>query len=109
MADTTAPAKTERSADFIAFYRPFVFEGKTYEGIDLAPVRDLTGRDLMDIDAFFRRKGRVLQAPEWDAEYIFTLAARACGVPFEFFEALPAMSAALVRASVQALFLGQTA
>lgn len=62
MAETTASAAPERSADFVAFYRPYVFEGKTYEGIDLAPVRDLTGRDLMDIDAYFRRKGRVLQA-----------------------------------------------
>lgn len=112
MAETKkiqSEAPQDRPATFIAFYQPFEFEGKTYEGIDIAPIYDLTGRDLMDLDAYFRRRGVVLQAPEWNAEYILALAARACSLPVEFFEQLPAVSAALVRATVQAAFLGRMA
>lgn len=112
MAETKkieSEAPQERPATFITFYQPYVFEGKTYDGIDIAPIYELTGRDLMDLDAYFRRRGVVLQAPEWNAEYIFALAARACSLPLEFFEQLPAVSAALVRATVQAAFLGRMA
>lgn len=84
----------------IDFKKPYTFEGKTYDGIDLSPLEDMTGSDFIRIEKEVRRLGVNNLNPETTAEGAYTYAARAAGVPFEFFERLPLKEARRTKAVV---------
>lgn len=84
----------------IDFKEPYTFEGKTYDGIDLSPLEDMTGRDFIQIEKEVRQLGINNINPETTAEGAYTYAARAAGVPFEFFSKLPLKEARRTKAVV---------
>lgn len=84
----------------IDFKKPYTFEGKTYDGIDLSPMKDMTGDDFIQIEKEVRQLGINNLNPETTAEGAYTYAARAAGVPFEFFEGLPLKEARRTKAVV---------
>jgi hypothetical protein len=84
----------------ITFKKPYTFEGKVYNGIDLSPMEDMTGNDFIKIEKEVRQLGINNLNPETTAEGAYTYAARAAGVPFEFFSKLPLKEARRTKAVV---------
>lgn len=84
----------------IDFKKPYTFEGKTYDGIDLSHLEDMTGSDFIRIEKDMRLFGISNLNPETTAAGAFTYASSAAGVPFEFFEKLPLKESKRVKAAV---------
>lgn len=94
----SAPA--EKKEGMILFAKPFEFEGKTYEGLDLSGLDDLTGDDLLEADRAYSATGNYSPVPELTLAYTFSLAATVGGVPQEFFKRLPGKEALKVKNEV---------
>lgn len=84
----------------VDFKKPYIFEGETHNRIDLSGLEDMTGRDFIQIEKEVRQLGINNLNPETTAEGAYTYAARAAGVPFEFFEKLPLKEARKTKAVV---------
>lgn len=96
------PAKEE---DFIIrFDAPYRFEGKTYTGIDLSGLRELRAKDIWKLNRAYRNSGNIPLLQEMDNEYTARVAARAAGLPIEFFEGMPLPESIKVRAMVSGFF-----
>lgn len=70
------------------FAKPFAFEGQEYTGLDLN-FDNLTGKDLLNVEAEMTAKGITAIMPEISKVYQMHVAARAAKVPVELIEALP--------------------
>ena len=84
----------------IVFKKPYVFEGKTYNEIDLSGLEDMTGEDLIRIEKALRMTGVKSLNFEMTPEGAFMYAAQAAGVPVEFFDLLPIAEARKIRVVV---------
>ena len=93
-AELPAPAVTTVPADesdddgglYIKFRKPYEFERKTYDGIDLSGLEDLTGNDMIAVNKIMSRTSSSVEImPEVSMEYACHLAARASKQPVEFF------------------------
>lgn len=71
------------------FDKPFEFEGKKYETLDI-PLEALTGQDISAAKREWAAAGNFSPVPAADSDFCASLAARACKLPVEFFYALPA-------------------
>lgn len=88
-AENTTTANTRDEELVIALKRPFVFEGKEINEIDLNGLEKLTGSSIRKIDKIFRSKGGSIHlTKEVDSTYIQLVAMEATGLPQEFFDAL---------------------
>ena len=90
---TTELMETETEEDIslvIKLKKPLVFEGKTYEKIDLTPLENITTADLVAVNRLIGSGtfGRTQMNPEFSLEYACYLAARATQQPVELFMAL---------------------
>ena len=74
----------------IQLKKPLVFEGKTYEQIDLTALENLTAADMVAVSKYIGPGvfGRTDMNPEFTLEYALHLAARATKQPVELFMAL---------------------
>lgn len=73
----------------IKLKKPHVFEGTTYNEIDLTPLEKLTTGDLVAINKLVSHTfGRTEMNPEFSLEYACYAAARATNLPVEFFMSL---------------------
>lgn len=84
----------------ITFKKPYEFEGKTYHGIDLSGLENMTGSDFIQIEKTMRLLGIHTLNPETTAEGAFAYAAKAADVPVEFFDKLPLKETRRVKARV---------
>ena len=92
----------------IKLARPFNFEHKDYTEIDLSGLEDLSANDLVQAEKMYKRtNGGVEVMPELSIEYAFLLAARATGLPIEFFMALPPKVGIRVRGRVMGFLYGR--
>lgn len=73
----------------IEFSKPYVFEGETYESIEL-DLEGLSGEDMLAVNRQFSAEGHYSLAPSADMNFHALLAARACKQPIEFFLKMPA-------------------
>ena len=85
--------------------KPYVFEGVTYEEIDLNPCADLTGNDAAQAEKILAARGENTLFPEASSAYAFTLAGIATGKPVEFFNGLPLKDASRIKNRVRTFFL----
>ena len=69
--------------------KPFEFEEKTYEEIDLN-LDGLKGSDLEEVDNMMTAAGVFAPVPAVHRGYCARVAARASKLPYEFFAELPA-------------------
>lgn len=88
----------------IRFDAPYRFEGKTYTGIDLSGLRELRAKDIWKLNRAYRSSGNIPLLQEMDNEYTARVAARAAGLPIEFFEGMPLPEAIKVRTMVSGFF-----
>lgn len=71
------------------FKTPFIFEGKEYKDLEI-PLDSLTGQDISEAKKAWAAEGNFAPVPAVDSDFCATVAARACKLPIEFFQALPA-------------------
>ncbi len=81
----------------VQFKKPFIFEGASYEGIDLSGLESLSAADMIAVNKAIERGGTVNVLPEMSLEYACLISSRACGKPVEFFKALPPKEALKVK------------
>lgn len=73
----------------VVFSKPYEFEGKTYDNIELN-LEGLKGTDISAAKRQFQSLGFRSTAPVFDSDYCALVAARASKQPIEFFNGLPA-------------------
>ena len=72
------------------------FENKEYPEIDLTGLENLNGRDIRELDRLFKVKGGRIaggNVKEFDSLYLQLVAAKATGLPLEFFDVISAKDA----------------
>lgn len=79
----------EEVSMYIGFSKPYLFEGDTYEGVDLSGLETLNTKDLIDIEKRFYRLNVASFNPENTVSYAEMVAQKATEMPIEFFEQLP--------------------
>lgn len=103
--------KKEQSKEFeesdliVTLKKPFTFEGKAYDSIDLTGLEDLTGMNLIETEKMLRTKGVSSLNPEFTTEGLLMYAAVASKMPIEFFNVLPLREARKVKVRVMNFFL----
>ena len=97
LAVTNTENVQEDSSYLVVFRRPFVFEGKTYESVDLSGLEDLSAADMIAANKIMERGGTVNVLPEMSLEYACIISARATRMQVEFFRALPPKDALKVK------------
>ncbi len=91
----------------VKFTRPYVFEGKTYNSINLEGLETLTSKDMREAESWLTKKGIVSATPEMSMEYACFIASRATDLPIEFFERLHPKNAIKVKNRVTNFFYGE--
>lgn len=83
------PSELEEDFFTFVFRKPYEFEGKGYDRIDLSGLERLKTRDLIAIHKGMEKSGSVSTTPEFTLEHACIVAARATKLPIEFFQSLP--------------------
>lgn len=89
----------------IKFKKPYSFEGKEYNELDLSGIQELTAEDLCSAQKMMQDMGNFATMPEIDYTYNFILASKAAKLPLEFFNGLPGRYAAKIKMMVTGYFL----
>lgn len=87
--------------------KPYCFDETTYTEIDLSGLENLTGADLCAAQRNLSSAGSSSVVPETDYIYTLFLAARAAGLPIEFFQGLSAPDAVFVKNMVSHFLFGK--
>jgi len=98
--DTREPLPEEPDENgkyYVKFRKPYRFNDQEYTGIDLSGLEDLTARDMIATQRKMEREGNISVMPEMSLEYACIFAAKATGLPVEFFQWLPPKDAARVK------------
>lgn len=90
----------------ITLSREYEFEGVKYKKLDFSKLEELTGSDMVEINRIMTRRGAIESSPELSLEYAFYMAARAFGLPVEFFNQLSPKDCMKVKNRVQRFLLG---
>lgn len=91
----------------ITLTKPYKFEGKTYEKIDLSALEDASAEDLVYVSRRLSKAGFFDFLPEMSVEYAIELSARVTGLPLEFFKRLPAREIIKVKGAVTGFLYGK--
>ena len=81
----------------ITLKKPINFEGTQYTKIDLNGLENITATDMVEVNRLLNRRGNVDFLQEMTLEYALNLAARASGLPVEFFMQLSPWAAMQVK------------
>ena len=82
--------------------KPYVFEGRTYEELDLSSLENATAGDLAQAAKITSKKHRGLNPAtlEMATEYAATIGHLMTKLPLEFFERMPAKDAIALKGKV---------
>ena len=105
-AQAEAAPKEELSL-VITFGKPYHFEGKDYESIDLSGLDNLTAENMIAADKYLTTNGNFSPMPEMSLEYALYIASVATGLPVEFFRHLPPKDAIKVKNRVTNFFYAE--
>lgn len=100
---------TEEVLDLhVKFRKPYHFEGKDYDGVDLSGLEDVTAGTLENVGRALlkKRPGMNPSTIEMTMEYASLLASRVASLPLEFFERLPAKEAMKIKTTVVGFLYG---
>lgn len=73
----------------LKFNKPYDFEGKKHEEVDLRGLDNLTTKDLITADKIFISSGQMAAVNETSIGYVCIIASKSSDQPIEFFEKLP--------------------
>lgn len=82
--------RDEEESLALTFRKPYKFEGREYDRLDLSGLEDVTAADLAAVGKLVAKLGVVTPMPEMTMDYTLALAARVAKLPAEFFNGLPA-------------------
>jgi hypothetical protein len=85
------PEETDDIEGVVKLAKPYVFEGKEYDEIDLRGIQKLTVNDAIDAQAGLIGKGEMAAAliTERSTAFAREIAQRGTGLPIEFFKYMP--------------------
>jgi len=106
-AQDAKPQAQEDPESYVRFSKPYPFEGKSYAGIDLGGMEQLSAKDMIEAEKYLSKKGIISPVPEMTMEYVGFIANRATGQPIEFFKGLPPKDAIKVKNAVTGFFYGE--
>lgn len=106
VAPTNDPAAEEEESLQVRFRKPYHFEGKDYDSVDLSGLEDTTAEDLAVVGRSVTKTGAVTPMPEMTMDFVLEICARVCGLPIEFFKGLPARDAIRVKNKVTGFLYG---
>ena len=92
--------------DLIFDVTPFTYDGVEYKEIDLRKIKDLTARQLEQVEDQLSDEGKGTQAMWTSIRGATLLAAVANGKPFDWLDGMKAKDAVMVRNGVFAFFIG---
>lgn len=91
----------------IVFKKPYKFEGKEYDKVDLSGLEDLQASDMIAANKYMQRTSAGIDVmPEVSLEYACVLASKAAKLPVEFFTSLPPREAMKVKNRVMGFLFG---
>lgn len=99
--------EAEENTYLVLFKKPFVFEGVSYESVDLSGLEELKAGDMIAVNKIIERGGTVNVLPEMSLEYACLISSRASGKPVEFFKNLPPKEALKVKNRVTSFLYGE--
>lgn len=91
----------------VKFKEPYLFEGASYDSVDLGGLEDLKAADMIAVNKIIERGGTVNVLPEMSLEYACLISSRASGKPVEFFKFLPPKEALKVKNCVTGFLYGE--
>lgn len=100
-------AEVEQESTVLTFAKPYKFEGKTYEKIDLGGLENLTAEDMIAAEKFLSRSGIYSPIPEMSTQYVCEIASRVTDQPIEFFKGLPPKEVIKLKNRVTNFFYGE--
>ncbi len=74
----------------IKFNKPYSFEGKEYNDLDLSKLEEITSQDLIDANRMYLTQTSMPAISEADIYFTFLIASSITGKPLNFLEKLPA-------------------
>ena len=99
---------TVEDNDFlIKLTRTYNFEGKEISEVDLSGMDNLTADDMIRANKVLQSSGTIAAVPETNLEYAMIIAARATGIPVEFFKGLKPRDAIKIKTKVTSFFYGE--
>lgn len=98
--------KMEENELYVKFRKPYVFEDKTYDGVDLSGLEDLSGDDMIAVQRKMERAGHFSTLPELSVEYACLICSRATNLPEEFFRGLPLKDSTRLKNKVTSFLYG---
>lgn len=104
MAAAVEAEQQEENSYLIKFKKPYVFEGETYENVDLSGLEDMSARDMIQAQRIMEKSGSINVLPEMSLEYACIFASRATDLPVEFFQGLPSKEAIKLKNKVTNFF-----
>lgn len=106
-ADEEAEDDEDDESLIIKFKKPYKFEGKEYDEIDLSGLENLSASDMIAVNKYMDRTASGIQVmPEVSLEYACVLASKATQRPVEFFLGLPPKQAMKVKNRVMGFLFG---
>lgn len=102
-ANVSAP-KPEGNEYIVTFKKPFTFENKVYDSIDLSGLEDLTGAQLCDAYRQFTKNKNQSFTPELTPAFAAIVATMVTGHPIELFYQLPAKYLNKIKTTVSNYF-----
>lgn len=73
----------------LKFGKPYIFEGNTYEEVDLLAIKDVTGEHMMKAQQMMERMGYISALTEMSLPYAIILTSIVTNKPIEFYSKLP--------------------
>ena len=93
--------------DLVIFGKPYKFEGKEYENVDLSGLQNIKAKDMIEAQKIYDRSGGFSFMPEMSMEYALLIASKASNHPIEFFHGLPPRDAIRIKNKITSFFYGQ--
>lgn len=92
----------------IKFKKPYVFEGQTYQEVDLSGLENLTATAMIKVENRLKARSNVAVdlVPEMSIAYACEIAGEACDQPVEFFKGLPLKEAVKVKNKIVGFIFG---
>lgn len=91
----------------IKFQKPYTFESKAYEEIDISAIEDISASDMIRAQKVMEQSGGPAILPEMSLEYACIISANATKMPVEFFKNLPAKEAIKLKNRVTSFFYAE--
>jgi hypothetical protein len=97
----------EENTLVIELKKPYEFEGKSYDKIDLSGLENITGNDMIQVNRILEKQGQLPVLQEMKLEYAQEMASRITGYPVEFFKGLRAKDSIKLKNTISNFMFGE--